>query len=98
MDSTLQKLIADVCQGFPTQDVGVSQIFDARRFALMVHYAWKHEIGFHPDMFEETLRGSDVFSNLSDEELEMKACEVCHQADFAKLMFHAAFDLEGLTL
>ncbi|MCC8071269.1 MAG: hypothetical protein LIO90_05650 [Bacteroidales bacterium] len=98
MDNTLQNLIVDVCQGFPTQDVGVSNINDAKRLARMAHYAWKHEIGFHPDMFNEALRGSAVFANLSDEDLEDKARELCHQADFAKLMFHAAFDLEGLTL
>ena len=62
----------------------------------MVHYAWKHEIGFHPDMFKEALKNSELFQNLPDEELNLKSRELCCQADFAKSMFHAAFDLENL--
>lgn len=98
MDEKLKKLILNVCQGFPTQDVVVSNTFDARRFARLVHYAWTHDIGFHPDMFKEALQTAKVFSSLSDEELEDKARTLCLQADFAKEMFHAAFDLEKLSI
>lgn len=98
MDSRLQELILDVCHGFPSRDVSVSHIFDFRRFAKMVHYAWKNEIGFHPDMFKDALRSDNLFNSLSEEELEAKASELCSQADFAKTIFHAAFDLEKLTI
>ncbi len=63
----------------------------------MAHYAWKQEICFHPDMFKEALQSNVAFSNLSEEDLEDKAHELCNQADFAKMMFHTAFDIEGLT-
>lgn len=98
MDEKLQELIQTVCSGFPTLDVNVSQVFDLRRFARMVHYAWKNEIGFHPDMFTEALKKAELFKNLNEDELESKANELCHQADFAKSMFHATFKLEKLSL
>ncbi|WP_300906032.1 hypothetical protein [uncultured Bacteroides sp.] len=98
MDETLQELIQKVCSGFPSYDVGVSNVFDLRRFAKMAHYAWKHEIGFHPEMFKEALMNTDQFHSLSENEIEAKADELCQQADFAKSMFHAAFDLENLTI
>ncbi len=98
MNENLQALIQNVCSGFPTYDVGVSNVFDQRRFVRMVHYAWKHEIGFHPDMFKNALMKTDLFHSLSENEIETKASELCLQADFAKSMFHAAFDLENLTI
>ena len=44
MDEELQDLIVKVCTGFPTHDVTITNIFDQRRFARMVHHAWKNEI------------------------------------------------------
>jgi len=96
MDEKLKEYIYKVCSGFTTQDVRVSHIFDQRRFAKMAHYAWKHEIGFHPDMFKEALLSVELFKHLSDAELDTKSSELCHQADFAKAMFHAAFDFGNL--
>lgn len=98
MDETLQELIQKVCSGFPTYDVGVSNVFDQRRFAKMVYYAWKHAIGFHSDMFKNALMNTELFHSLPEHEIEAKADELCQQADFAKSMFHAAFDLENLTI
>lgn len=98
MDEKLQGLIHEVCSGFPTHDVNLSQVFDLRRFARMTHYAWKNNIGFHPEMFTEALKEADMFKNLNEDELESKAYELCCQADFAKSMFHAAFDIENLSL
>ncbi len=94
----LQELIQDVCNGFPTQDVEIINVFDQRRFAQMAHYAWKQGIGFHPDMFKEALMNTDLFRSLPENEIEAKADELCQQADFAKSMFHAAFDLDNLTI
>lgn len=48
-------------------------------------------------MFKEALKTAKVFSLLSDDELEDKARTLCLQADFAKAMFHAAFELEELS-
>ena len=98
MDETFKELIQEVCSGFPTYDVGVSNVFDQRRFAKMVHYAWKQGIGFHPDMFKNALMTTELFHSLQEHEIETKADELCQQADFAKSMFHAAFDLENLTI
>ena len=98
MDETLQELIQKVCSGFPTHDVGVSNVFDQRRFAKMAHFAWKHAIGFHPDMFKKALMNTELFHSLQEHEIETKAHELCQQADFARSMFHAAFDLENLTI
>ena len=98
MDETLQELIQKVCSEFPTYDVGVSNVFDLRRFAKMAHYAWKQGIGFHPDMFKNALMNTEVFHYLQEHEIETKAHELCQQADFAKSVFHAAFDLENLTI
>ncbi len=84
MEEHLQELINNVCGGFPTRDVEIINVFDQRRFARMVHYAWKQGIGFHPDMFMN--------------EIETKAHELCNKADFAKSMFHAAFELENLSI
>lgn len=98
MDETLQDLIQKVCFGFPTYDVGVSNVFDLRRFAKMAHYAWKYEIGFNPDMFKDALMNTELFHSLPEQEIEEKAYELCRQADFAKSMFHAAFDLENLKI
>ena len=78
--------------------MGVSNVFDLRRFAKMAHYAWKHEIGFHPDMFKDALMKTELFHSLPEQEIETRADELCHQADFAKSIFHAAFDLENLTI
>lgn len=78
--------------------MGVSNVFDQRKFARMAHYAWKHEIGFHPDMFRDALKNTDIFQSLPENEIEAKAHELCRQADFAKSVFHAAFDLENLTI
>ena len=64
----------------------------------MAHYAWKHEIGFHPDMFKDALMKTELFHSLPEQEIETRADELCHQADFAKSIFHAAFDLENLTI
>lgn len=98
MDETLQELIQNVCSGFPTYDVGVSNVFDQRRLAKMAHYAWKHGIGFHPNMFKNALMKTELFQSLQEYEIETKADELCHQANFAKSMFHAAFDLENLKI
>lgn len=98
MEDRLQELIRNVCSGFPTVDVNVSHIFDARRFAIMVHFAWKHDIGFHPDMFKAALKATELFQAMPDNVIEEKASELCYQADFAKSMYHAAFDLEHLSL
>lgn len=98
MDKTLKELIQKVCFGLNTFDVSVSNVFDQRKFATMAHYAWKHEIGFHPDMFKIALMNTDLFHSLSENEIEATANKLCHQADFAKSMFHAAFDLENLTI
>ncbi|MBD5263286.1 MAG: hypothetical protein HDS39_04345 [Bacteroides sp.] len=98
MDERLQELIFAVCNGFPTRDVSVSQVFDQQRFARMVHYAWKHNLGFHPDMFQEALKATELFKSLPEEEIDAKSDELCLQADFAKSMFHAAFDLDKLSI
>ncbi len=98
MEEELQKLIYTLCDGFPTRDVIVSNISDHKRLAIMAHYAWKHEIGFHPDMFKEALKATRMFKNLSERELEDKANLLCNQADFATSMFHAAFDLAKLSI
>ena len=98
MDEKLQDLIHEVCSGFQTHDVNVSQVFDLRRFARMTHYAWKNNIGFHPDMFTEALKETVLFKSLNEDELESKANELCCQADFAKSMFHVAFEIEKLSL
>ena len=66
-------------------------MFDQRGFARMAHYAWKNEIGFHPDMFKEVLINTDMFRYLSENEIKAKANEICRQADYAKAMYHAAF-------
>lgn len=94
MDQELQDLIQCVCSGFTTHDVRVSQIFDVQRFAKMTHYAWKHEIGFHPEMFKKALRGTEVFRNLSEEELDEKSRELCRQADLAKDILRVASEIE----
>lgn len=62
----------------------------------MVHYAWKNSLSFNPEDFKEILKTVDKFKILSEEELEAKAKLLCDQADFAKSMFYAAFDLEKL--
>jgi len=49
-------------------------------------------------MFKDALMNTDQFHSLSENEIEAKADELCQQADFAKSMFHAAFDLENLTI
>ena len=98
MDQELQELIQRVCSGFPTHDVNVIQIFDMRRFARMVYYAWKHDIGFHPEMFKTALKGTELFGNFSEEALDAKSAKLCHQADFAKGILHAAFDIENLPI
>lgn len=98
MDQELQNLIQRLCLGFPTHDVNVSQIFDMRRFARMVHYAWKNEIGFHPEMFKNALKETDLFGNLSEEVLDAKSAQLCHQSDLAKGVLHAAFDIEKLSI
>ena len=69
MDETLQELIQNVCSGFPSFDVSVSNLFDQRRFARMAHYAWKHEIGFHPDMFKNALMNTNLFQTLPENAL-----------------------------
>lgn len=98
MEEKLQELIRNVCSGFTTFDVKVSHIFDVRRFAIVAHYAWKHNIGFHPDMFKTALKSTKLFQTLPDEDIEAKAYELCRQADFAKSIFHAAFELENLSI
>lgn len=98
MEKHLQKLIHNVCNGFPTRDVEIINVFDQRRFALMAHYAWKQGIGFHPDMFMDALKETELFKSLSEKEIEAKAHKLCNQADFAKSMFHAAFELENLSI
>lgn len=64
----------------------------------MVHYAWKQNIGFHPDMFKDSLKETELFQNLLEEVLDAKSAELCRQADFAKGILHAAFDLENLKI
>ena len=64
----------------------------------MVHYAWKHDIGFHPEMFKKALKETELFRNLSDEVLNNKSAELCNQADFAKGILHATFDIEKLSI
>lgn len=98
MEEKLKELIFKVCAGFPTRDVCICNISDQKRFARMSHYAWKYELGFHPDMFKEALSSLDKFKCLSGDELDTKANELCKEADFAKSMFHAAFDLEKLSI
>lgn len=98
MEEELQNLIVKVCAGFPTYNVSLTNIFDLRRFSKMVYFAWKHDLGFHPDMFVEALKSTECFKNLTDEDIEDKACYLCSQADFAKSIFHAAFDLESLSV
>ncbi len=98
MDGKLQELIYEVCNGFPSRDVKISQIFDQRRFVRMVHYAWKNNLSFNTEDFKETLKVVDKFKNLSEENLETKAIELCDQAEFAKLMFYTAFELENLSI
>lgn len=98
MDEILQELISRVCEGFPSRDVIISNVSDQKRLAVMSHYAWKHKIGFHPDMFRDALKSTSMFKCLKEEELDSKANELCNQADFAKSLFHAAFDLEKLSI
>ena len=59
---------------------------------------WKQGIGFHPDMFMNALKETELFKGLSEKEIETKAHELCNKADFAKSMFHAAFELENLSI
>ncbi len=98
MDEKLQKLLYAVCSGFPTRDVRVCNIFDQRRLVRMAHYAWKNNIGFHPDMFKCAMKNIELFQSLSEEELDSKAEYLCLQADSAKSVFHVAFDLEHLSI
>ena len=98
LEEHLQELINNVCGGFPTRDVEIINVFDQRRFARLVHYAWKQGIGFHPDMFMNALKETELFKGLSEKEIETKAHELCNKADFAKSMFHAAFELENLSI
>lgn len=98
MDKKLQDLIFALCDGFSSTDVIVSHICDQRRLARLVHYAWKQEIGFNPDMFKEALTRTNNFQNLSNEELDTKANDLCKQADFGKSLLYATFDLEKLTI
>lgn len=98
MNEDLQKLIHRVCSSFPTQDVEISNVFDLRRFAHMVHYAWKNEIGFNPAMFKDALKNTENFQSLSEEELDVKSSQLCRQADFAKALLHASFELEHLKI
>ncbi len=49
-------------------------------------------------MFMNALKETELFRNLSEKEIEAKAHELCNQADFAKSMFHAAFELENLSI
>ena len=64
----------------------------------MAHYAWKNQKVFNPDMFKEVLLSVEKFQNLSEEEIEGMANELCSQADFATSLFHAAFDLNKSTI
>ncbi len=64
----------------------------------MVHYAWKNHLSFNTEDFKETLKVVDKFKNLSEENLETKATELCDQAEFAKSMFYAGFELENLSI
>lgn len=98
METKLQELIKDVCDGFTSPDVSVMHITDARRFAIMAYHAWKHNIAFHPDMFKEALEATEMFETLSDQEIEEKSNNLCHHADFAKMMFRTAFEIERLSL
>lgn len=98
MEDKLQDLIFKVCEGLTSLDVSIYHIFDQRRFARMAHFAWKNGIGFHPEMFKIALKKIEKFNCLTDEEIEQKSHELCTQADLTKSMFHAAFDLEGLTI
>lgn len=98
MEKHLQELIHEVCESLPTRDVEITNVFDLRRFAQMAHYAWKQEIGFHPDMFTNALKATELFKNLPEEDIKAKALKLCSKADFAKSMFHAAFDLVKLSI
>lgn len=99
MEEQLQSLIRELCSNFTSQDVRISSnVFDLRRFAKLTHYAWIHDLGFHPDMFKNALKEVELFQSLSDDDLNAKSAELCHYADFAKSIFKAAFDLEKLTL
>ena len=98
MNDNLKKLIQDLCAGFPTQDVCVSNVFDQRRFARMVHYAWKQDKNFNQEVFKNVLKETELFKNLSDEELEKKSEVLCHYANFAKSMVYTAFNLEKLPI
>lgn len=98
MDQKLQELIQGVCSELPTLDVRISNVFDLRRFARMAYYAWKQDIGFHPEMFKDSLKKTELFQNLPEEVLDAKSIELCHQADFAKDILHATFDLENLKI
>lgn len=98
MENKLQELINSLCSGFITTDVRISHICDVRRFATMIHYAWKHDTGFHPDMFYTGLKQSKLFQSLPENELTEKSAELCKQADLVWLVFRAAFDIEKLSL
>ncbi|MGN0224256.1 MAG: hypothetical protein ACI4AM_09580 [Muribaculaceae bacterium] len=94
MDQELQKLIFFFCEGLPTREVDIYNSFDLKRFARVIHCAWKHKIGFHPDMFKNALKEVEVFQPLSDEELTAKSMKLCEQADFAKSMYQLIRDEE----
>lgn len=99
MEEHLQSLIRELCSNFTSQDVRISSnVFDLRRLAKLAHYAWIHDLCFHPDMFKNALKEVELFQSLSDDELNAKSVELCHHADFAKSIFKAAFDLEKLTI
>lgn len=49
-------------------------------------------------MFMNALKETELFKGLSEKEIETKAHELCNKADFAKSMFHAAFELENLSI
>ena len=98
MDDKLQELIFEVSSHLTPGDLKISHIFDLRRFAKMAHYAWINEIGFHPSMFKESLKKAELFSSIPEDTLEDMALQLCIQADFAKSMFHAAFDIEKLPI
>ena len=49
-------------------------------------------------MFKHALMNTNLFQTLPENEIEATAIELCHKADFAKSMFHVAFDLEKLTI
>lgn len=96
MNQELQNLIQRLCSGLLTHDVSISQIFDLRRFAQMTHYAWKHEVGFHPDMFKKSLKETKLFRDLSDEVLDEKSVALCRQADFALNILRLTSDIDSL--